>query len=63
MSGIRMPRRAFLASAGALAAATAGARAEDDYLTNARAYIAKATQPGAPWTGPTTGPRRSPTSW
>lgn len=57
MSSIRMPRRTFLASAGALAVSAAGAWAEDDYLAKARAYIAKATQPGAPWTGPRTGPK------
>ncbi|MDQ2802871.1 MAG: substrate-binding domain-containing protein [Pseudomonadota bacterium] len=29
----------------------------DDYMTMAKAYIAKVTAPGAPWTGPTTGPK------
>jgi ribose transport system substrate-binding protein len=61
MSGNRVfSRRAFLGSAGALAVSAAGgraARAEDDDLAKARAYIAEATQPGAPWTGPRTGPK------
>lgn len=61
MSGNRtFSRRSFLTSAGALAVSAAGARgarAEDDTLAQARAYIAKATQPGAPWTGPRTGPK------
>ena len=53
-----MPRPALLAAAAVLAASTAGARAADDaYLTEAKAYIAKVTAPGAPWTGPTTGPK------
>src|SRR5437868_12965807 len=29
----------------------------DAYLAMARQYIAKVTMPGAPWTGPTTGPK------
>src|SRR5476649_1285778 len=33
------------------------AYAQDAYLTMAKAYIAKVTAPGAPWTGPTTGPK------
>jgi ribose transport system substrate-binding protein len=57
MSNIRMSRRDLLVAAGALAASATGASAEDDYLAQAKAYIAKATQPGAPWTGPTTGPK------
>ncbi len=31
--------------------------ADDTYTTEAKAYIAKATAPGAPWNGPTTGPK------
>lgn len=31
--------------------------ADDDYLTMAKAYVAKVTAPGAPWTGPNTGPK------
>ena len=57
MSKFACRGRRLLASAGVLAASAAGARAEDDYLTQAKAYIAKVTQPGAPWTGPTTGPK------
>ncbi|HTT80000.1 MAG TPA: substrate-binding domain-containing protein [Stellaceae bacterium] len=49
-----------MASAAALAVPAAGARAEGDTLAKARAYIAKATQPGAPWTGPRTGPKAQP---
>src|SRR5438477_12863926 len=32
-------------------------RGEDAYFAMARQYIAKVTMPGAPWTGPTTGPK------
>ena len=31
--------------------------ADDAYIAEAKAYIAKATAPGAPWSGPTTGPK------
>jgi ribose transport system substrate-binding protein len=56
-----MPRRTLLASAAAALAIPAGsAQAADDYLAKAKAYIAKATQPGAPWTGPRTGPKAQP---
>jgi ribose transport system substrate-binding protein len=57
MAGIRVPRRTLLASVAALAGGATGAAAQDAYLAQVRAYIAKATQPGAPWTGPTTGPK------
>ena len=57
MAKIRIPRRTLLASAAALAVPVAGARAADESLAAAKAYIAKATQPGAPWTGPRTGPK------
>jgi ribose transport system substrate-binding protein len=60
MSRIHLSRRTLLASAAALAVPAAGARAEGDSLADAKAYIAKATQPGAPWTGPRTGPRAQP---
>jgi ribose transport system substrate-binding protein len=61
MSRILLPRRTFLASAGALAASSAvGAWAADASLAKARAYIAKATEPNVPWTGPTTGPKAQP---
>ena len=43
------------ASVAALALSTAIAHA-DDYVDKAKAYIAEITKPGAPWTGPTTGP-------
>jgi ribose transport system substrate-binding protein len=46
------------AAAVALALGSSGAIAADDaYLTMAKEYIAKVTAPGAPWTGPTTGPK------
>jgi ribose transport system substrate-binding protein len=45
----------------ALAACSITATAADDvYLTMAKEYIAKVTAPGAPWTGPTTGPKAQP---
>jgi ribose transport system substrate-binding protein len=44
------------AAAGAGANAGANAGADDAYLAMAKDYIAKVTAPGAPWTGPTTGP-------
>jgi ribose transport system substrate-binding protein len=57
MEKIRIFRRSLLASAGALLTSATGTWAEDDYLAKAKAYITKATEPGAPWTGPTTGPK------
>ena len=63
MPGITLPRRTLLASSAAAligGAADAVRAAEPEYLTKARAYIAKATQPGAPWTGPRTGPKAQP---
>jgi ribose transport system substrate-binding protein len=60
MEKLRMHRRSLLASAAALVASAPGVRAEDDSLAQAKAYIAKATEPGAPWTGPTTGPKAQP---
>ncbi len=60
MSGIRMVRRNFLASLAALIGGVSKSQAQNDYLAQARAYIAKATQPGAPWTGPRTGPKAQP---
>jgi ribose transport system substrate-binding protein len=38
----------------------AAAKADDAYTTYAKAYIAKVTRPGSPWTGPTTGPAAQP---
>src|ERR1044071_9195717 len=32
-------------------------QAADPYLAMAKQYVAKVTMPGAPWTGPTTGPK------
>jgi ribose transport system substrate-binding protein len=37
-------------------AATGGASTDAAYLEMARQYVAEVTAPGAPWTGPTTGP-------
>ena len=49
---------ALLAAAAVMATSAAGVRAADDaYMTEAKAYIAKVTAPGSPWTGPTTGPK------
>ena len=42
--------------AGARTDAAPNAGASDAYLEMAREYIAQVTAPGAPWTGPTTGP-------
>src|SRR5258708_26392397 len=39
-----------------LSAATVCAE-DDDYMKMAKEYIAKVTAPGAPWAGPTTGPK------
>jgi ribose transport system substrate-binding protein len=60
MEKLSMRRRSLLASAAALVASAPGVRAEDDSLAQAKAYIAKATEPGAPWTGPRTGPKAQP---
>jgi ribose transport system substrate-binding protein len=57
MSKFRVLQRALLASAAVLAVSATGARAQDDYLEMAKAYVAKVTAPGAPWSGPTTGPK------
>jgi ribose transport system substrate-binding protein len=35
----------------------AAQRGDDAYLAMAKQYVAKVTMPGAPWTGPTTGPK------
>jgi ribose transport system substrate-binding protein len=47
---------AFMTMGTCLAMASSAARA-DDYVDNAKAYIAKITAVGAPWVGPTTGPK------
>ena len=48
---------AMVAAAAMLAAALPAQAQEDAYLKMAKDYIAKVTAPGAPWTGPTTGPK------
>jgi ribose transport system substrate-binding protein len=58
MSVYRRCCTAFLVSAAVLALSAGAALAqEDDYVKMAKDYIAKVTAPGAPWTGPTTGPK------
>jgi ribose transport system substrate-binding protein len=57
MSRYRAFARNLLIATAALALSCAAAHADDAYLTAAKAYIAKVTAPGAPWTGPTTGPK------
>src|SRR5688500_3020109 len=42
------------------APSTAAPVADSAYLQMAREYIAEVTAPGAPWTGPTTGPAAQP---
>jgi ribose transport system substrate-binding protein len=56
-STYRVLSRVLTASAAILALYATAARAEDDYMVMAKEYIAKVTAPGAPWTGPTTGPK------
>jgi ribose transport system substrate-binding protein len=47
-----------LAAAAAIGLGITAARAADDaYMKAAEAYVARITAPGAPWTGPTTGPK------
>jgi ribose transport system substrate-binding protein len=49
---------AFLASAAVVGMqVTAASAADDDYMTQAKAYIATATAPVTEWKGPTTGPK------
>ncbi len=57
MSRFRLLHRAVLAAAAVLATSGVGARAQDDYLTQAKAFVAKATAPSTSWNGPTTGPK------
>ena len=53
MSRYRAYRLSLLVAAAALVLSSASGRAEDDaYMKAAKAYIAKVTAPGAPWTGP-----------
>lgn len=49
-----------LAGALALALLAAPTRAEDDFVAQAKAYVARVTAPTAAWDGPTTGPRAQP---
>ena len=63
MSKVRAFRLALLATV-TVVSASAGVRAADDaYIAEAKAYVAKGTAPGAPWSGPTTARRRKPISW
>ena len=58
MSRYRAFTTSLAISAAVLILATAASRAQDDaYLKEAKEYIAKVTAPGAPWTGPTSGPK------
>ena len=58
MSTHRLLPGVFLAAAAVLVTCATAARAQDDdYMKMAKAYIATVTAPGAPWTGPTTGPK------
>ena len=45
------------ASVAAISTIAAHAALADDYVDQAKAYIAKITAPGGEWTGPTTGPK------
>ena len=47
----------LLASAAILGASVGGARAQDAFLEEAKAYIETLTAPVTSWTGPTTGPK------
>ena len=52
---------AVLATVAVLSASAVSVRAADDaYMTEAKAYVAKGTAPAAPWNGPTTGPKAQP---
>jgi ribose transport system substrate-binding protein len=58
MSKFGVSPLALLAAVVALSAPAVSVRAADDaYMTEAKAYVAKGTAPGAPWNGPTTGPK------
>ncbi|HXU58393.1 MAG TPA: substrate-binding domain-containing protein, partial [Verrucomicrobiae bacterium] len=46
----------FITSAAALGLSI-GVALADEYVDQAKAYISQITAPGAPWTGPTTGPK------
>ena len=58
MSAHRVLRSALLCAAGVLGLGFTAARAaNDDYMDMAKAYVARITAPGAPWAGPTDGPK------
>lgn len=58
MPSHRVHPMALTAAAAVLGLSLTAARAaDDDYMRTAKAYIAKVTAPGAPWTGPTSGPK------
>jgi ribose transport system substrate-binding protein len=57
MSRFGVLRPALLAATAVLATSVVSARAEDDYMAKAKAFVAKVTAPGAPWNGPTAGPK------
>jgi ribose transport system substrate-binding protein len=58
MSNYRLLPGVLTACAALLALSATAARAQDDdYMKMAKDYIAQVTAPGAPWTGPTTGPK------
>src|SRR5271169_566977 len=52
--------RALLATTAIAALGIASARADDDFMSKAKAYIATVTAPVTEWTGPTTGPKAQP---
>ncbi len=61
MSRFRVTAGALLASAAILSLGVASAWAQDDqFMTDAKAYIEKVTAPVTEWTGPTTGPKAQP---
>ncbi len=53
-------RRGLLAGGVLLLAASQQARADDDFVAQAKAFVAKVTAPSAAWDGPTTGPKAVP---
>ena len=57
MSTVRAFRLALLATVTVVSASAGGRAADDAYMAEAKAYIAKGTAPAAPWNGPTTGPK------
>lgn len=57
MSKSRILMGAFLASAAIVGMQVSASAADDDYVAQAKDYIAKATAPVNEWAGPTTGPK------